>query len=312
LRGFTLWFHEGRQRAPDVRCSWRCWRCWSRHPHGLQRPLVIAHKTFTDDNYFLVLGDLGGHGLVLMAVFASSLPRLQKSPRPSWTASSRFARLRAGVGSKVYGAHRWIACAWCRRCCPPSRQGGVVIYFRLAGEQGSQVRNITYGVSPSPSSSVGTSLIILEPTGHAPSWWVPTRRSSFRRQGRASCTSAAPWWAVWRLFFVLIQTAGSGSSDCSPSWFPGRMPGRRLAHHPRRLHRAGLGRDHGLGWCASRQKSYICPSAHRAIFAIIGVELGLIGTSRDLFFASSTCGDSASPTSARSGFGSLLAWGCPR
>ncbi len=247
---------------------------------------VIAHNEFQDDFYFLI------RQLIWAAVGTAALIALARIDYHRWQRLSVLAMglsilalvlvLTPAFGESAYGAQRWL------RLGPlpifqPSEFAKLALVLYLAdwlSRKGLKVGTIAHGFVPlvvvlglvsalvMAQPDMGTTAVIVATAISV--YWVAGANFLHLFLGGLLLVPLTLWFATNASYRL-----GRLSAFLDP-WSDAQATGW---HTVQTLIALGSGGIAGLGLGASRQKFYYLPNAHTdAIFAIIGEELGLIGT----------------------------------
>ena len=248
--------------------------------------IVIAHNEFGDERYFLVRqASWVAIGLAAMAVAASvDYHRWQKVSAPFLLACmvALVLVLIPGLGVIRYGSARWLDLGFLPDV-QPSEVAKVAIVIYLADwlpRKGRDIGKLGQGSIPF-AIIVGLvgGLVLLEPDLGTAVIICATAFSVFFIAGAnlwhialgAIPGSLLLWWAVHAAAYRADRWAAFVD--------PWSDPQGKGWHTIQTLIALGSGGLTGVGPGMSRQKGYYIPNAHTdAILAIIGEELGLIGT----------------------------------
>ena len=231
------------------------------------------------------------------------------------TMLSLIAVLVPGVGEERYGATRWIAIGGPIPPIQPSEFAKltIIIYVAawLAG-RGEHVKAFWTGFFPFVLL-VGTvaGLIMLQPDMGTTIVIVLTCVTLVFVAG-ASLTHVAAFVSIGGVAALLLALMGDYRADRIFAFVRAEDdPGGRGFQTLQLLIALGSGGWHGLGLGASRQKFFYVPGAHTdGIFAIIGEELGFIGSAVVIgLFALLIVRGFRVVLRARDDFGSLVAVG---
>jgi cell division protein FtsW len=247
---------------------------------------VVAHNEFHDDFYFL------GRQVLWIVVGALGMGLVARSDYGRWKPLSPLVMvaclaglvliLLPGIGVSNYGAQRWLALG----PLPPVQPSefaklALVLYMsNWLANKGKQVGEFTYGAVPFVIVlGLVAGLVMLEPDLGTTVIIVATAISVFFVAGANLLHFLlggvlAGFCGVW--FVVTESYRMDRVSAFLDPWKDSQGSGW---HTIQTLIALGSGGLAGLGLGASRQKFYYVPNAHTdAIFAIIGEELGFLGT----------------------------------
>ena len=248
---------------------------------------VIAHNEFNDDFYFLT------RQVIAVAMGAVALAVAMRVDYRRWRSLSLLAMLGCvallllvlvpGVGASSYGATRWI------RLGPffqlqPSELAKLAVVLYLAdwlARRGRTLKAFSSGSLPFLIIvAIVSGLVEMQPDLGTTSVIVAT----------AACVFFVAGANLWHVLAIMAATAAGGVLYLT------RLSGYREHritafldpwsdiqgagwHTAQTLIALGSGGPFGLGLGDSHQKFYWVPNAHTdAIFAIIGEELGIVGT----------------------------------
>ncbi|HYU19144.1 MAG TPA: putative lipid II flippase FtsW [Chloroflexota bacterium] len=249
--------------------------------------IVVAHNEFGDDTYFLVRQLVWiGVGLGGLAVAAGiDYHRWQRVSLPVLLVCllALLLVLIPQLGVRQYGSARWL------RLGPlplvqPSEFAKLAVIVYLAdwlSRKDYKVGKLLEGSLPfSIILSLVAGLVLIEPDLGTTVIICAAAFSVFFIAGAN----------VWHLFFgflpggvlsVLwaIQAAAYRFDRWESFWDPWRYAQDKGWHTVQTLIALGSGGLTGVGFGLSRQKAYYLPNAHTdSILAVIGEELGLVGT----------------------------------
>ncbi|MSQ23037.1 MAG: putative lipid II flippase FtsW [Chloroflexi bacterium] len=252
---------------------------------------VVAHNEFGDGTYFLIRHLLWiSLGFVGLTVTASiDYRRLPAFALPLYGLSLGllFLVLIPGLGQVTYGSARWLNFG--PLSFQPSEITKVALVIYLASwlaRVGDTVNNLTRGVIPFALILLITAgLVLLEPNLGTAVVLTATAASTFFVAGVSVIhTIVAALFGAGGLavLMMLIHTAaGAGywaqriEAFLDP-WMYAEGIGWQTTQT---LIALGSGGITGLGLGEGRQKYYYVPNAHTdSIFAIVGEEIGFIGT----------------------------------
>jgi cell division protein FtsW len=247
---------------------------------------VVAQSEFGEDTYFLtrqaqwaLIGVIG-----MIAAASIDYHRLERLSVLVMlvVVGMMVLVLVPGVGSSNYGAQRWLAIGPLP-AVQPSEFAKLALIIYMAdwlARKGRKVREFTYGFIP---FAVILALVIALVMAQ------PDLGTSFVIGVTAACIFFVAGANLFHFvvagvggvagFLYLVTTAGYRQDRVEAFLNPWADPQDTGWHTIQTLIALGSGglTGHGLG--ASRQKFFYVPNAHTdAVFAIIGEELGLIGT----------------------------------
>ncbi|MBI4492628.1 MAG: putative lipid II flippase FtsW [Chloroflexi bacterium] len=247
---------------------------------------VVAHNEFDDDTYFLVRQLLfaGVGGLALLAALRLDYHRWQALSLVLLLVSlaTLVAVLLPGLGITTYGAQRWLKLG----PVPPVQPSefakfALVLYLAdWLSRKGAQVRHLTFGLVPfAIIVALVAGLVMLEPDLGTTVLLAITAVSIFFVAGANLLHFLLGLGAGSVALYWMIHSAGYRSERLRVFLDPWKDPQDSGWHTIQTLIALGSGGLTGLGLGMGRQKAYWVPNAHTdAIFAIIGEELGLLGT----------------------------------
>jgi len=247
---------------------------------------VVAHNEFHDDTYFLVR-QLIWAGLGLAGMLAATLVDYRRLRRLSLVAmlgciGALVLVLVPGFGIANYGAARWLNLGPLPSVQPSEfAKLAVVLYMAdWLSAKGRDVRALTHGALPFTiivgliaglilaEPDLGTALVVIVTASAV--YWVAGANVLHCLVG-ALLSIAGVYYAISNVSFR--QDRLKAFLDPWEHWQDSGW------HTVQTLIALGSGGIAGLGLGNSRQKFYYLPNAHTdAIFAIIGEELGLMGT----------------------------------
>ncbi|HZK66226.1 MAG TPA: putative lipid II flippase FtsW [Chloroflexota bacterium] len=248
---------------------------------------VVAQQEFNDATYFLskqvMWAVIGFVALVVLMTLDYHVLEKVALLLMLATVAAMLLVLVPGMGVASYGATRWLKLPGPLPPIQPSEFAKLALIIYMShwlARKGARVREFTYGLIPFATILVAvTGLIMLQ----------PDMGTSLVVVGTAACIFFA---AGANLFHFVIASAGGVAAFAYLVMSEGYRSERLLAFRDpwadpqntgwqtiQTLIALGSGGTTGLGLDASRQKFYWVPNAHTdAIFAIIGEELGLLGT----------------------------------
>jgi cell division protein FtsW len=186
------------------------------------------------------------------------------------------------LGSTAYGAQRWL------KIGPiplgqPSELAKIILVLYMAdwlSRKGDQVRHFTYGSLPF-AIIVGlvAGLVMLQPDLGTTLVVIVTAVTIFYVAGANLIHLALMAIPAFAIIAALVVNVGWRADRVAAFLNPEDDPLGKGWHTMQTLIALGSGGIQGLGLGESRQKHYYVPNAHTdTIYAIIGEELGLIGT----------------------------------
>lgn len=248
---------------------------------------VVAQSEFGDDTYFLskqaMWAVIGVVGMIVAA--AIDYHRLEQFAVPIMliVVVLMLLVLVPGAGVGNYGATRWLRLPGPIPPIQPSEFAKLALIVYMAywlAKKGRRVRQFTYGFIP-------FALILMTVTALVMA--QPDLGTSFIIVVTAACIFFVAGANLLHFFIAgiggvvgfvyLIAAAGYRQDRVEAFLNPWADPQDTGWHTVQTLIALGSGglTGHGLG--ASRQKFYYVPNAHTdAVFAIVGEEMGLIGT----------------------------------
>jgi len=248
---------------------------------------VVAHNDFGDDTYFLVRHVIWiAIGLVSLAITSRLDYHLwQRFAVPLFCLSLALLVLVLipGISTSNYGASRWFSLGTFLSLQPSEfAKLAIVIYLAAwISRVGGDIHGITFGTIPFVLIiSIIAGLVLIEPDVGTTIVIVLTAASMFFLGG-ANVLHALLGAIIGCLFLLKFVTGGGGyKADRLEAFLdPWADPSGIGWHTTQTLVALGSGGFAGLGLGASRQKYYFLPNAHTdSIFAIVGEEIGFIGT----------------------------------
>jgi len=248
--------------------------------------VVVAHNEFGEDTYFVVR-----HAAWLVVGFILTYI----VSRIDYHVWQRLSVILMGLclvalvvvlvpafGSTAYGAQRWL------KVGPiplgqPSELAKIILVLYMAdwlSRKGDQVRHFTYGSLPF-AIIVGlvAGLVMLQPDLGTTLVVIVTAVTIFFVAGANLIHLALMAIPAAAIVGALVVNVGWRADRVAAFLSPEDDPLGKGWHTMQTLIALGSGGIQGLGLGESRQKHYYVPNAHTdTIFAIIGEELGLIGT----------------------------------
>ncbi|MEA2641677.1 MAG: cell division protein FtsW [Chloroflexota bacterium] len=248
---------------------------------------VIAHNEYGDDTYFLA------RHLVWVTIGIVAMVTTSRLDYHLW---QRFAApiffislallalvLVPGLATSEYGASRWFRIG-SFLSLQPSELAKLAIVIYLAAwmtRVGDDIGGFTFGTIPFVIIiSITAGLVLIEPDLGTTIVIVATAASMFFMAG-ANILHALLGGLVGCLFLLKFVIAGSAyKADRMEAFLdPWADPGGIGWHTTQTLVALGSGGLAGLGLGASRGKYNYVPNPHTdSIFAVIGEEIGFIGT----------------------------------
>ncbi|HEX3246603.1 MAG TPA: putative lipid II flippase FtsW, partial [Chloroflexota bacterium] len=278
------------ESAPEHRDWWLIGSVVGLLAIGLQMvyssSVVVAHNEFGDDTYFVVR-----HAAWLIIGFILTYI----TSRIDYHIWQRVSVLLMGLclvslvivlvptfGSTAYGAQRWLKLGPIQ-LGQPSELAKIVLVLYMAdwlSRKGEQVRHFTYGSLPF-AIIVGlvAGLVMLQPDLGTTLVVIVTAVTIFFIAGANLIHLALMTIPAAAIIGVLVVNVGWRADRVAAFLNPEDDPLGKGWHTMQTLIALGSGGIQGLGLGESRQKHYYVPNAHTdTIFAIIGEELGIIGT----------------------------------
>jgi cell division protein FtsW len=252
---------------------------------------VIAHNEFGDGTYFLVRHLIWiAVGLVAMA--SAALFDYHRLPRYSVVLYGGSLILLAlvlvpGLGQITYGSARWLSFG--PLSFQPSEITKVALVIYLAcwlARVGSTVNDLSLGIIPFALILCLTAgLVLLEPNLGTTVVLTATAASTFFIAGvsllytLAAGVIGAAGLALMMAFVHAFAGAGHWNERIEAFLNPWSYADSIGWQTTQTILALGSGGVSGLGLGAGRQKYYYVPNAHTdSIFAIVGEEIGFIGT----------------------------------
>jgi cell division protein FtsW len=249
---------------------------------------VIAHNdpSFGSDSFFVVQqGERAAAGLVLLLVFQSvdyHVLRRASVPLLAIVVVLLVAVLATHLSHSAYGAQRWIKLGPLPPVEPSevAKLGLILYYADWLSKRRETIRDFATGTLPFGIMTSGIcALVILQPdlgttvimaTIAVGLYFVAGADIRHLMFGLAASLAA----------FVLIVIGAGYRSQRIAAFFDASSDPLGIGWNITQAQIAlGSGGLFGLGLGASRQKFYYLPNAHTdAIFAVIGEELGYVGT----------------------------------
>jgi len=247
---------------------------------------VIAHNEFHDDLYFL------SRQTLWVVVGAACMGLVARSNYHTWRRASTPIMLLClamlvlillpGFGVTSYGAQRWLALGPLP-AVQPSEFAKLALVLYMANwlaRKGKQVGEFTYGAVPFVIVvGLVAGLVMLEPDLGTTVIVMATAISLFFVAG-ANLLHFLLGMVLAGLSGLWFVFAASYRVERITAFLdPWKDQQGAGWHTIQTLIALGSGGITGMGLGASRQKFYYLPNAHTdAIFAIIGEELGIVGT----------------------------------
>ena len=280
---------------------------------------ALGLLAFNDPNYFVARQTVwAAIGVALMVVFMRIDYRWLRTISPLLMLVAIIglvAVLVPGIGLERNGAQRWIALG----PLPPLQPSefaklALIIYVSawLAGKGGTHLHSFALGFVPFVSMvGIVAGLVLLEPDTGTAAVLVLTTVTLFFIAG-ASLTHLAALMSIGAIAStVLILTAGYRADRLLAFIRAEDDPSGLGFQTLQLLIGLGSGGINGLGLGASRQKFFYIPGSHTdGVFAVIGEEMGFIGTMAVLIlFAVLIYRGFRVMLNAQDDFGALLATG---
>jgi len=247
---------------------------------------AVAENAFGDDTYFLVRHIIWVCiGLIGLAIISRLDYHLwQRFAMPIYVVALLLlvAVLIPGVGSSNYGASRWISLGSFLSVQPSELAKLAVVLYLGAWitKVGGDIHRFSFGTIPFVIIlAVAAGLVLIEPDLGTAIVLVLTAASVFFVAG-ANVVHAMLGAVMGFLLLVnLIMKSGYKADRIRAYVDPWSDPSGIGWHTTQTLIALGSGGFGGLGLGASRQKYFYLPNAHTdSIFAIVGEEIGFIGT----------------------------------
>ncbi|MFN0072098.1 MAG: putative lipid II flippase FtsW [Chloroflexota bacterium] len=248
--------------------------------------VVVAHSEFGDDTYFVIRHVCWlALGFVLTYITSRIDYHVWQKVSVLLMAFCLIALVVVLIptfGSTAYGAQRWL------KLGPiplgqPSELAKIVLVLYMAdwlSRKGDQIRHFTYGSLPF-AIIVGlvAGLVMLQPDLGTTLVVIATAVTIFFIAGANLIHLALMAIPTAAIIGVLVAKVEWRADRVAAFLNPEADPLGKGWHTMQTLIALGSGGVQGLGLGESRQKHYYVPNAHTdTIFAIIGEELGLIGT----------------------------------
>jgi len=278
------------ETAPEHRDWWLLGSIVGLLAIGLQMvyssSVVIAHSEFNDDTYFVVRQAtwlaVGFLFMYLTSRIDYHIWRRLSVILMGLCLVSLVMVLVPSFGSTAYGAQRWL------KIGPiplgqPSELAKIILVLYMAdwlSRKGDQVRHFTYGSLPF-AIIVGlvAGLVMLQPDLGTTLVVIVTAVTIFYVAGANVIHLALMAIPAFAIIAGLVINVGWRAERVAAFLNPEDDPLGKGWHTMQTLIALGSGGIQGLGLGESRQKHYYVPNAHTdTIYAIIGEELGLIGT----------------------------------
>jgi len=279
---------------------------------------VVAQNVFGDDTYFLVRHTIWVCiGLVtLMVTSRIDYHIWQRLAVPIYVVSVvlLILVLIPGFSSVTYGASRWLSLGPILSLQPSElAKLAVVLYLgSWITRVGGDINKFSFGTIPFVIIlAVSAGLVLVEPDLGTTIVLIMTAASMFFIAG-ANVLHALLGTMIGCALLVNLIVNTSYKVDRVRAWMdPWADPSGIGWHTTQTLIALGSGGIPGLGLGASRQKYFYVPNAHTdTIFAIVGEEIGFIGTALVLgLFLFFTWRGLAIACSARDPLGRALAAG---
>lgn len=248
--------------------------------------VIVAHNEFKDEAYFLVRQV----GWLILGVIAATIAA--RTDYRIWRRLSIVGMavclvllvvvLMPNLGMTAYGAQRWLKIG----AIPlgqPSEFAKLFLVLYMAdwlSRKGDQVRHFTYGSLPF-AIIVGlvASLVMLQPDLGTTLVLILTAVSIFYLAGANLIHLVLMAIPATVMIGFLVLGVGWRADRVDAFLNPEADPLGKGWHTMQTLIALGSGGLAGVGLGESTQKHYYVPNAHTdTIFAILGEELGLLGT----------------------------------
>jgi cell division protein FtsW len=247
---------------------------------------VVAQSEFGNDTYFLtrqvqwaVIGVIGM--VVAASIDYHHLERFSVLIMLAVVVMMLLV-LVPGMGSSSYGAQRWLLLGPLPAVQPSEfAKLALIIYMaNWLAKKGRKVREFTYGFIPFATILITVIALIMAQPDLGTSFVIGVTAACIFFVAGANLLHFIMAGAGGVVgFLYLITTAGYRQDRIEAFLNPWADPQDTGWHTIQTLIALGSGglTGHGLG--ASRQKFFYVPNAHTdSVFAIVGEELGLIGT----------------------------------
>ncbi|MPZ14071.1 MAG: putative lipid II flippase FtsW [Chloroflexi bacterium] len=247
---------------------------------------VVAHNEFGDAKYFLVrhVAWIGLGFMILLIVSRLDYHVWQRVAVPLYalTLILLAAVMIPGLGDSAYGASRWLDLGPLPSIQPSElAKVAVVVYLSSwIARVGTDINKLTIGTIPFVIIlALSAGLVLVEPDLGTTIVLAMTAASVFFIAG-ANLIQALLGAVACGLFLInFVVNAGYRADRIQAFLNPWSDPTGIGWQTTQSLLALGSGGLSGLGLGASRQKHYYLPNAHTdSIFAIIGEEIGFIGT----------------------------------
>jgi cell division protein FtsW len=247
---------------------------------------VVAQNEFGNGAYFLIRHAIFvAIGLVGLAVVARlDYHRLQGVAFPFYVVSLILLGivLIPGLGTASYGASRWLTLGPLPTLQPSElAKLAVVIYLATwIARVGGDIHRLTFGTIPfAIILSLSAVLVLRGPDLGTTVVLVLTAASVFFMAGANLLHALLGVVLCCVILFNVVLSSGYKVDRIQAFLNPWADPSGVGWHTTQALIALGSGGFSGLGLGDSRQKYYYVPNAHTdSIFAIIGEEIGFIGT----------------------------------
>ncbi len=247
---------------------------------------AVGHNVFGDDTYFLVRHVIWLLiGLVVLAITARIPYQFwQRIAAPLYGVTILLLVLVMvpGVGNSAYGASRWFTIGSFFSLQPGElAKLAVIIYLATwIARVGGDIHKLTFGTIPfALILSLAAGLVLVEPDLGTALVIVMTAGSMFFISGANVIHGllGAVVGALGLMNFVINK--GYKADRIEAFLDPWADPNGIGWHTTQTLLALGSGGIAGLGLGAGRQKLFYLPNAHTdSIFAVVGEEIGFIGT----------------------------------
>lgn len=247
---------------------------------------VVGHNDFGDGTYFLTRHLVWlAIGLVVLLVTARLDYHLwQRVATPLYVVSVALLALVLipGLGNSTYGASRWISLGPLPSVQPSEiAKLAIVIYLASwVARVGPDINRLTFGTIPfAIIVSISAGLVLVEPDLGTTIVLVATAGSLFFVGGASLSHLLLGGLSIAFLLANFVVSSGYRADRMEAFRNPWADPAGIGWHTTQALIALGSGGLAGLGLGAGRGKFYYLPNAHTdSIFAIVGEEIGFVGT----------------------------------